>query len=137
MKIDKAYILPFPPDRVYAAWVSPDDPIPPATRIEINLTVGGHIRQFIETEDRCNRAEGLFFCVEPDRHIRYTWERDRDGEITDVDVEFGTSDDGTALRIRQAGFRSEVSRRQRADEWDAYVERLTAVLEKSTELETA
>ena len=137
MKIDKIYALPFPPNRVYTAWVCPDTIVPPATRKEINPTVGGHYRLFFETEDRCNRAEGLFFCVEPDRHIRYTWERDRDGEITEVDVVFDGVDEGTSLRICHSGFRDQESRDSLDTDWDSFVEQLTTLLEKTREPEPA
>lgn len=137
MKIDKTYTLPFPPNRVYAAWVCPETIIPPATRMDINPMVGGHYRQFMETEDRCNRAEGLFFSVEPDRHVRYTWERDRDGEITEIDVVFDAVDDGTSLRICHTGFRKEESRSLQDSDWDAYVEQFAALLNKPEEPETA
>lgn len=137
MKIDKNYALPFPPDRVYAAWMSPDTVVSPVTGKDINPTVGGHYRLIIETEDRCNRIDGLFFCIEPDRHIRYTWERDRDGEITEVDVVFEIADDGTSLRIHHSGFRSEESRDMQQGDWDNYVEQLIALLEKERELEPA
>ncbi|MEX3008716.1 SRPBCC domain-containing protein [Hoeflea sp. TYP-13] len=137
MKIDKSYALPFPPNRVYAAWVCSETIIPPATKMDINPTVGGHYRLFMESEDRCNRAEGLFFAVVPDRHVRYTWEWDRDGEITEIDVLFEADDDGTALRIRHSGFRKEESRDMHDSGWDNYVEQLSALLEKRQELVTA
>lgn len=133
MKIDKSYELPFPPDRVFAAWVCPETVIPPATRMEINPTVGGHYRLFMESEDRCNRAEGLFFAVEPDRHVRYTWEWDRDGEITEIDVLFEPADDGTALHIKHSGFRKPESRDMHDSGWDSYVEKLSALLEKGAQ----
>lgn len=137
MKIDKNYALPFPPNRIYAAWICPRTIVSPATKKDINPTVGGHYRLIMESEDRCNRIEGLFFCVEPDRHIRYTWERDRDGEITEVDVVFEPKDDGTSLRIRHSGFRSEESRDFQDGDWDNHVETLTAMLEEAREPEPA
>ena len=136
MKIEKTYDLPFPPKRVYDAWICPDTVIAPTTRIDINPTVGGHCRHFVELEDRCNRAEGLFFAVEPDRRVRYTWERDRDGEITEIDVVFDAVDEGTKLHIRQSGFRREDSLAAQDSGWDIYIEQLAAFLETRETAET-
>ena len=133
MKIEKTYDLPFPPDRVFDAWICPDTVIAPTTRIDINPTVGGHYRHFLEQEDRCNRAEGLFFTVEQDRRVRYTWERDRDGEITEIDVLFDGGQKGTTLHICHSGFRREESLADHDSGWDSYVEQLGALLESRTE----
>ncbi|MEM9105552.1 MAG: SRPBCC domain-containing protein [Pseudomonadota bacterium] len=131
MKIEKTYDLPFPPKRVFDAWICPDTLIAPTTRIDINPTVGGHCRHFQEQEDRCNRSEGLFFAVEQDRRVRYTWERDRDGEITEIDVLFADGEDGTTLHISHTGFRHEESLADHDSGWDTYVEHLGAFLESS------
>jgi len=42
MDLEKHYDLPYPPAKVYAAWVSSDTVIPPATAMDINPIVGGH-----------------------------------------------------------------------------------------------
>ena len=128
MKIDKNYELPFPPERVFAAWTSSETVIPPATRMDINPTVGGHFRLIIEGGERDSVAEGLFFAVEPDRHVRYTWEWDRNGEITEVAVRFEPADVGTDLHILHTGFRKQESRDMHDSGWDSYVEALSALL---------
>ena len=133
MKIEKTYDLPFAPKRVFDAWICPSTVIAPTTRIDINPTVGGHCRHFVEQDDRCNRAEGLFFAIEQDRRVRYTWERDRDGEITEVDVLFDGGEEGTTLHICHSGFRKEESRADQDSGWDMYVEQLSALLETSAE----
>jgi glutathione S-transferase len=134
MKIDKHYELPFPPHNVYEAWVCSDTVIPPATRMDVNPTVGGHYRLYMEMEDRCSRAEGLFFSVTPDRHVRYTWEWDRDGEITEIDVTFDSAANGTVLHIRHSGFRKQASRDMHDTGWDDYVEQLSTLLQERAKL---
>lgn len=134
MKLDKLFELPFPPGHVYDAWVCPDTVIPPATRTDINPTVGGHYRLYVEMEDRCSRAEGVFFAVEPERRVRYTWEWDRDGEITEIDVTFDDGAEGTTLHIQQSGFRSEASRDLQDSSWDDYVEQLSSLLQQRAAL---
>lgn len=134
MKIDKHFELPFTPHRLFNAWVCSDTVIPPATRMDINPTVGGHYRLYMEMEDRCSRAEGLFFSVVPDRHIRYTWEWDRDGEITEIDVTFDPTAKGTALHIQHTGFVKEASRDTHDSGWDDYIEQLSTMLEQKSDM---
>lgn len=133
MNIDKYYDLPFSTKQVYAAWTCPQTIIPPATRMEIDPTVGGHYRLFIEEEDRCSRAEGLIFAIEPERHVRFTWERDRDGEITEVELFFTPTQNGSTLRIRHFGFNKQETRDMHDTGWDNYVTQLSQFLQKEDE----
>ncbi len=134
MHFEKHYELPFPPNHVYDAWLCPEVVVPPATRADINPTVGGHYRLYVEMEDRCSRAEGLFFAVEPEHRVRYTFEWDRDGEITEIDVIFDDSGQGTALYIRHSGFRNRASRDLHAKNWDDYIEQLEVLLRERNAL---
>lgn len=134
MKIDKHFELPFTPNRLFEAWVCSDTIIPPATRMDINPTVGGHYRLYMEMEDRCSRAEGLFFSVIPGRHLRYTWEWDRDGEITEIDVTFDPITKGTALHIQHSGFVKEASRDMNDSGWDDHIEQLSSMLDQKSEV---
>ncbi|MCY6381032.1 SRPBCC family protein [Hoeflea prorocentri] len=135
MKIDKNYELPFSPERVFAAWTSSETVIPPATRMDINPTVGGHFRLIIEGTEHNSVAEGLFFAVEPDRHVRYTWEWDRSGEITQIDVRFEPADAGTDLRIVHTGFQKQESLDMHDSGWDSYVEALSVFLKEDGSVE--
>ncbi len=134
MEIDKHYELPFTPNRIFNTWVCSDTVIPPATRMDINPQVGGHYRLYMEMEDRCSRAEGLFFSVIPDRHLRYTWEWDRDGEITEVDVTLVPTAKGTALHIHHTGFVNKASRDMHDSNWDEFVEQLSAILDQESDM---
>ena len=51
MIIEKQYELPFPISHVYAAWVSSDTVIPPATSMDVLPEVGGHYRLIMEMPD--------------------------------------------------------------------------------------
>ena len=134
MNIDKHYELPFPPNRVFDAWVCSETVIPPATSMDINPQIGGHYRLYMEMEDRCSRAEGIFFSVEPGRHVRYTWEWDRDGEITEIDVCFDATPEGTSVHIQHTGFTNQSSVDMHAKGWDSYVEQLSAFLSDRAEV---
>ena len=121
MDLEQSYVAPFTPDDAYAAWVSSDTVIPPATAMEIEPVVGGHYRLIMETPDGVSRNEGRFLAVEPGRHVRYTWEWNGDGEVTEIDVTFAPAPEGAAITIRHTGFQSEQSRDMHAAGWDSYI----------------
>jgi uncharacterized protein YndB with AHSA1/START domain len=128
MNLEKRYELPFPPERVYAAWVSSDTVIPPATAMDINPVVGGHYRLTAEMPDYVGRNEGQFLVVEPGRHLRYTWEWNSDGEVTEIDVTFTETDDGTRIDLAHSGFQKEESVAPHSSGWDRYIVGFSAFL---------
>lgn len=130
MDIEKTYELPFPPQQVYAAWVSSDTVIAPATSMDINPVVGGHYRLIMENPEFTGKNEGEFLIVEPNRHVRYTWEWNNDGEITEIDVVFSESPTGTRIVLQHTGFKHAESAEMHASGWDSYINGLTEFLEK-------
>lgn len=120
MEILKSVEVPFPADTVYRAWVSSDTVIPPATGMDINPIPGGHYRLFMETADLSMRNEGTFLQVTPGKHVRYSWEWNGDGEVTEIDVKFVPISGGTEVRLRHSGFHSEQSRSMHDSGWDSY-----------------
>lgn len=128
MKIDKTYQLPFSPERVYAAWVSSDTVIAPATRMDIDPVVGGHYRLFMDTPEFSTRNEGVFLEVEPPAHLKYTWEWDSDGKVTEITVDFSPDGNGCRVRIQHAGFAEKESFEMHATGWDSYISGLIEFL---------
>ena len=128
MKFEKSYHLPFSRDRVYAAWTSSDTVIPPATRMDIEPVVGGHYRLFMDTPEFSTRNEGVFLAVEPPSRLKYTWEWDSDGKVTDITVEFASDGDGCKVRVKHAGFAEKDSFDMHAAGWDSYISGLTDYL---------
>lgn len=129
MDIQKIYQLPFPRESVYAAWVSSDTVIAPATAMDINPVVGGHYRLFMESADFTGRNEGSFLAVDPNEHVRYTWEWNSDGEVTEIDVTFSANANGTEVIIAHRGFHSQKNADQHASGWDSYIKGFTSFLE--------
>ena len=119
--IDSTWFLPFPPERVYAAWVSSDTVIPPATKMDIKPEVGGHYRLVAENESMTMSNEGVFLEVQPNRHLRYTWQWAGDEEVTQIDVLFSAHPDGTELRLQHLDFLTEESRSNHDSGWTSYV----------------
>ena len=125
MEINKHYELPFPVETVYAAWVSSDTVIPPATSMEVLPEVGGHYRLIMETPDFSGRNEGEFLLVEPNARVTYTWEWNNDGEVSTIDVRFKPSGDGTRIDLVHKGFIKEESITNHDSGWDSYVDGFT------------
>lgn len=128
MIIDKRYHLPFSPATVYAAWISSDTVIAPATRMEIDPIVGGHYRLFIKTPDMTMLNVGKFLQVEPETRLSYTWEWNGDGEISEIDVTFVPAEPGTDVHLRHTGFTKPESLVAHDRGWDSYIDGLSAFL---------
>lgn len=128
MKIQKSYSLPFPTGIIYEAWISPKTVVAPATKLEIDPIVGGHYRLFIESPEYVSKNEGTFLQVDPGRRLRYTWEWNGDGEVSEIDVTFSAADGGTNVILSHTGFRNEDSVRSHEKGWDGYIEGLQEYL---------
>ena len=127
--IEKSRALPFPVATVYAAWVSPDTIIPPATKMDIDPKIGGHYRLIIDTPDFKSRCEGVFSVVEPDQRVVYSWQWQGDEEVTEIDVRFAAENDGTRVAISHSGFLDEQSRSNHDQGWDSFFDGFEAYLE--------
>jgi uncharacterized protein YndB with AHSA1/START domain len=128
MRIEKTYEIALPPDQVYAAWLSSDTVIAPATAMDINPVVGGHYRLVMEMPEFSGRNEGTFLEVEDGEHVRYTWEWNSDGEISEIDVVFAATDSGTRIELVHSNFSKQESVDQHSSGWDSYIEGFKAFL---------
>jgi uncharacterized protein YndB with AHSA1/START domain len=128
MRIEQSYDLPFAPDQVYAAWVSSETVIAPATGMDISPVVGGHYRLIMATPEFTGRNEGRFLVVEPGKHLVYTWEWNGDGEVSEIDVSFIDTPTGTHVAILHSGFENQDSLDNHKSGWDAYMTGLEAFL---------
>ena len=131
MDLEQAYELPFPCEQVFAAWVSSETVIPPATAMDIDPVVGGHYRLFMKTPDFESQCEGVFSIVEFNSRVQYSWEWNQDGNATEIDVSFNPTDAGTAVTIKHSGFSTQESRDMHASGWDSYIAGLTGHLADS------
>ncbi|MBL4890716.1 MAG: SRPBCC domain-containing protein [Rhizobiaceae bacterium] len=130
MEFEKTYLLPFSVETVYSAWTSSNTVIPPATRMDIDPIVGGHYRLFMEMPDIGMSNEGKFLEVVANALLKYTWEWNGDGEVTEITVifeahEFGGRENGTEIRILHSGFANKESAAMHDSGWDSYVDGLT------------
>ena len=128
MQIDSLWYLPFPPAQVYAAWVSNDTVIPPATRMDIKAEVGGHYRLTAAGDDFTATNEGEFLEVEKNKRLLYSWHWQGDEETTQVDVQFNPHPEGTELRLRHGTFTTKESLVNHDNGWNSYVAGLRELL---------
>lgn len=131
MELCQTYTVPFTPTQTYDAWVSSSTVIAPATAMDIDPVVGGHYRLIMETPEFVSRNEGRFLEVEPGQHIRYTWEWNGDGEISEIDVTFSAAVGGTRVTIIHSGFQKTESLENHRSGWDSYIEGFTDFLSSS------
>ena len=133
MQIKKTHHFSTPAARVYAAWVSQDTVIPPATRLEINAHVGGHYRLIIDEPDFSAQAAGVFSHVEPNKRLIYSWQWNGDGEITEIDVTFRENTlQTTDLRLLHSGFVNADQLTMHDQGWDAYLAALASLIATSS-----
>ncbi len=122
MKIEKTYNLPFSVEKAYQAWVASTTVIAPATSMDIDPRVGGRYRLLIDTADFTAKNEGKFSRVEPLSRLTYTWEWNKDGEVSTIDVRFTSVESGTQVDIVHSGFSSQESMSVHDSGWDSYIE---------------
>ena len=128
MQIDSTWYLPFPPSEVYAAWVSNDTVIPPATRMDIKAEVGGHYRLTAAGDDFVASNEGTFLVVEQNKRLIYTWHWQGDDETTEVEAQFKAHPEGTELHLLHGRFDTNESLTNHDNGWNSYVAGLRELL---------
>ncbi len=72
--------------------------------MDINPVKGGHRRLFVTTTEFSMNNEGKFLKVNPGKRLRYTWEWNGDGEVTEIDVTFAPIAKGTKVRLLHSVF---------------------------------
>lgn len=121
MKIEKRYVLPISVDDAYAAWVSSDTVVSPAKRMNVQPYVGGHFQLFFNETADSAAIEGLFLEVVQNERLRYSWQWDKDGEVTEVTVTFEPTDNGTIIAVVHDGFDSAEAVAMHETGWDSYI----------------
>ncbi len=121
LKINKNYEISYPRKAVYGAWLSPKAVVGPATKIEVNPTVGGHIRVHFRSDRGPAMLSGEFLVVKPREKLVYTWTSDTTGEETMVTIDFADCEKGTDIDIIHTGFISESSCVKHEAGWDAFI----------------
>lgn len=129
-EIEKEWLLPFPLDKVYSAWVSSETVIPPATAMDVLPEVGGHYRLLMDMPDFSGKNEGKFLVVEPASRVVYTWEWNGDGEVSTIDVRFSQEGEDTRVVLHHTGFTKADSVSNHDSGWDSYIAGFTDFLSR-------
>ncbi len=96
--------------------------------MDINPLVGGHYRLIMETPQFTGKNEGEFLAVDPGKHIRYTWEWNGDGEVSEIDITFSATPGGTQIALIHNGFNKQESADTHDSGWDSYIDGFTEFL---------
>lgn len=121
-QISKRYETPHSREQVYAAWVSSDSVVPPATSMLVEPWVGGHYRFFCDTPEFKASTDGTFSIVEANERVVYTWQWEGEDTVTEVDVRFSDVDGGgCVVDLVHTGFADDDSQARHDAGWDAYV----------------
>ena len=72
--------------------------------MDISAVVGDHYRLMMKMPEFSSNNAGKFSLVEPEKHIRYRWEWNHDGEVTEIDVSFFAIDGTTRIEIFHRSF---------------------------------
>ena len=121
----KSYVVGYPLERVFAAWVADDTVVAPAEKMEIDARVGGTYRLIMPGG---GLMEGVFSRFDPNERVTYSWNWVGSDETTEVDVTFAAHADGTEVGVTHSGFSSAESHDMHASGWDSYLEGFTAHL---------
>ena len=124
MTITTERVFKFSPEQVYAAWVSDETVVPPVTRIEKEVRVGGFYRLFVETPEYTGVMQAEYEEVVPGSQLVYTWEWNNDGEETVVSVSFVAEGDGCKVVLTHGEFQKQESYDQHAFGWQSYFDGL-------------
>ena len=114
----------YSPEAVYSAWVSEETVVPPVTRIEKEVRVGGFYRLFVEMPEFTGVMEAEYKEVVPNEKLVYTWEWNDDGEETIVDVTFKSDGEGCLVQLTHGEFQKQESFDQHSFGWQNYFDGL-------------
>ena len=114
----------FSPEQVFDAWVSEETVVPPVSRIEKEVRVGGHYRLFVETPEYIGVMLAEYKEIVPNEKLVYTWEWNNDGEETVVTVNFLAEGDGCKVSLTHGEFQKQESFDRHSFGWGNYFDGL-------------
>jgi len=114
----------YSPEQVYNAWVSEETVVPPVTRIEKEVRMGGHYRLYVETPEFTGVMLAEYKEIFPNEKLVYSWEWNDDGEETLVTVNFDSAGNGCKIRLTHGEFQKQESFDNHSFGWGNYFDGL-------------
>ncbi len=138
-RLEMATVVPQPPERVFAALVSPDElarwwgPHGFSTpEVALDPGPGGRYRLTMQPPDGdAFHVTGEFLEIDPPRRLSYTFryeEPDPDDRETVVVLDLAGVDDGTEITLSQGPFATQERRELHRNGWTESLERLRALV---------
>lgn len=128
-----------PPQRVYEAWLSPDDlakwfvPQPGASCWvhEMDARIGGGFRFTVDSCGDPTTATGRYTVLEPHRRIAFTWawENMPGGVTSQITLDFLPDGDGTRLVLTHEKLADLESRGLHTQGWSGCLDSIASYLE--------
>lgn len=129
--------LPFPPERVFDAWLDPEmlakfmEPGPGVTIPEAtsDAKVGGNFLILMRVPEAGDLPHtGQYKVIDRPNQLQFTWNSQNSQEDSLVTLDFTPKDGGTDLKLHHVRFPSEQSRDDHNGGWTRIVETLNKVL---------
>lgn len=126
-----------PPERVWAAWTTPDalsrwfgPDGTTVTNVSVDLRVDGRYRVEMQSKDgELHCVGGSYLVVEPPARLVFTWAwastPERESRVT---VELAAADTGTALTLTHERFADRGATERHAEGWSSSFVRLAAAV---------
>lgn len=130
MSFDLELQLSFPVsvETLFSAWISEQTLLPPTTKLSIEPKSGGHFILEASMGDKTSVMNGRFLQVVSNKTLRYTWEWNHDGEVSEVQVDFAATAQGCTVSLSHTGLGSQESLQQHKMGWEFYAQGLTQLL---------
>jgi len=128
MMITKTYISKFNNKILFNAWVSTQMIIPPITKIEVDLKIGGKFILSAESSNGTSKMVGEFLEIINEQKLKYVWYWEGSDEKTNVTVLFNYEDNENKISIIHEGFLTKESAEMHSTGWDHYFTELDNLL---------
>lgn len=120
--ITKAYLIEAAVSEVYEKWLSNDTVIPPATKMNIDPVIGGEYVLVANLDDMEMTMTGIFQEIIVNKKLVYTWEWNKDGNISVITVIFSVDGNAARVELTHEGFQDEDTANKHSEGWDSYIE---------------
>ena len=137
LSLEISHQMPFPPDRVFDAWLNPDmlakfmipGPGMQVPSAQSDATVGGRFRIIMRTPENDDLPhEGEYLVIDRPNRLQFTWNSPYSQDDSTVTLDFSEQDGGTLVKLHHIRFPSEESRDNHEGGWTMILQALAEAL---------